>query len=507
MHAVVGSLMVRDGKYLTDFDATFRLQGVYVEDLGRFTAVAEPLTPVKLRPVVRNDTTTTTTTAANSESMRKTRAKDVVAHSAALREAAAGLAGLTDAELEALERWMVDSKRNPTHSNGMDDDETIDSPPCKFSLDVLFLLEPGGGGGGGSLGQQRTLSPSSLSNKLIRASGQLHSPACGLTLHVTALPADTKKYEEKAIQYSIMMATVAFVQVALTMQQTDASSSAAAASRVSLFSLGQQAIMDAFLCLLHLTLAIMVEPLFNAFASAAFIEFCLFGIFELRMLLSTWRARRRGAIDAWVLQRELSTVYARFYGALLISLLLCYNLRHHMQIVTFVVHAFWVPQIIRSSISDSKPPFLSSYVIGMSMTRLVLPLYIFGCPGNLLKVEPSLGMCMALIGMVGGQAVLVLGQMQWGPRFFVPKQFLPPKFDYYAKVVQQRKGDIETGDVEDCVICMNPIDPGEDGGGGKSGRKKTMVAPCHHRFHEHCLQRWMMVKMECPTCRRVLPPP
>jgi hypothetical protein len=34
-----------------------------------------------------------------------------------------------------------------------------------------------------------------------------------------------------------------------------------------------------------------------------------------------------------------------------------------------------------------------------------------------------------------------------------------------------------------------------------------MVAPCGHRFHSQCLSRWMAVKMECPTCRRLLPSP
>ena len=31
------------------------------------------------------------------------------------------------------------------------------------------------------------------------------------------------------------------------------------------------------------------------------------------------------------------------------------------------------------------------------------------------------------------------------------------------------------------------------------------IAPCGHVFHEACLQRWMAVKLECPTCRAALP--
>lgn len=33
-----------------------------------------------------------------------------------------------------------------------------------------------------------------------------------------------------------------------------------------------------------------------------------------------------------------------------------------------------------------------------------------------------------------------------------------------------------------------------------------MLTPCHHKFHENCLKNWMIVKLECPTCRGNLPP-
>lgn len=72
---------------------------------------------------------------------------------------------------------------------------------------------------------------------------------------------------------------------------------------------------------------IMVEPLFNAFATAAFFEFVIFAIFEMRYLLAIWRARRTASLDPWVVQRELSVLYARFYGALLGGLFLMYQLQ------------------------------------------------------------------------------------------------------------------------------------------------------------------------------------
>ena len=51
-----------------------------------------------------------------------------------------------------------------------------------------------------------------------------------------------------------------------------------------------QAVLDAYLCLLHLTAGIFVEALFNTFATAAFFKFIIFSIFEMRYLLIIWKA-------------------------------------------------------------------------------------------------------------------------------------------------------------------------------------------------------------------------
>ncbi|KAK9152806.1 hypothetical protein Sjap_000286 [Stephania japonica] len=87
------------------------------------------------------------------------------------------------------------------------------------------------------------------------------------------------------------------------------------AAKVSILVIGQQAIMDAYLCLLHLTAGILVESLFNAFATAAFFKFVVFSIFEMRYLLAIWKANRpMNNGEGWeTLRRELSVLYSRFY--------------------------------------------------------------------------------------------------------------------------------------------------------------------------------------------------
>ena len=70
---------------------------------------------------------------------------------------------------------------------------------------------------------------------------------------------------------------------------------------------------------------IMIEPLFSSFSTAAGLEFIIFAIFEMRYLLSIWRARRQAVADSWSTQHELSVLYARFYGALLCGIFLAYQ--------------------------------------------------------------------------------------------------------------------------------------------------------------------------------------
>ena len=101
-------------------------------------------------------------------------------------------------------------------------------------------------------------------------------------------------------------------------------------------------------------------------------------------------------------------------------------------------------------------------------------------------------------------------------------QILPEKYSYH------RRPDQDTNHATDCVICMTGIDltlRSDDcmvqwwdvlfflyfiidslTSAWRSLLFSLQVTPCDHFFHSGCLQRWMDIKMECPTCRRPLPP-
>ncbi|KAF8054658.1 hypothetical protein N665_1321s0004 [Sinapis alba] len=331
--------------------------------------------------------------------------------------------------------------------------------------------------------------------------GLMESPAvdddgdCFSPLLLNATSINVEVYYNKAVNYTLMVTFVSFLQVLLLIRQMEHSNTQSGAAKVSIVMIGQQAIMDSYLCLLHLTAGILVESLFNAFATAAFFKFVVFSIFEMRYLLAIWKATRpSNSGEGWeTMRRELSFLYSRFYGILLGGILIMYELHNYMRWIFLLMYSFWIPQIVANVVRDSRKPLHPYYILGMTVTRLSIPLYVFGCPKNFMRVEASKAWCIGLCAFIWFQAAVLLLQHYFGSRCFVPRKMLPEKYNYYRRL------DHDVNRSRDCVICMATIDL----------RRRTndcMVTPCEHLFHSGCLQRWMDIKMECPTCRRTLPP-
>ncbi|KAG9439249.1 hypothetical protein H6P81_019414 [Aristolochia fimbriata] len=331
--------------------------------------------------------------------------------------------------------------------------------------------------------------------------GLMESPAleedgeCLSPIVLNATSVDIEVYYNKAVNYTLVVTFVSFLQVLLMIRQMEHSNTQSGAAKVSILMIGQQAIMDAYLCLLHLTVGILVESLFNAFATAAFFKFVVFSIFEMRYLLAIWKASRPLSTgEGWeTMRRELSVLYSRFYGILLGGILIVYEFHNYLKPIILVMYSFWIPQIVTNVIRDTRKPLHPHYILGMTITRLAIPLYVFGCPTNFMRVEPDKNWCVFLGVFVGLQALMLLLQHYLGSRWFIPRQILPEKYCYYRRINHT------TTTSTDCVICMTTIDLTQRS-------SDCMVTPCDHYFHSGCLQRWMDIKMECPTCRRSLPP-
>ena len=79
-----------------------------------------------------------------------------------------------------------------------------------------------------------------------------------------------------------------------------------------------------------------------------------------------------------------------------------------MKYLVFPMYSFWVPQILYCAYHEARQPLRPLYVVGMTLTRLALPLYIFGCPHNVLRLQTDLGICAMLCLSMAVQVIWAL---------------------------------------------------------------------------------------------------
>ncbi|KAF9183908.1 hypothetical protein BGZ51_003697 [Haplosporangium sp. Z 767] len=229
--------------------------------------------------------------------------------------------------------------------------------------------------------------------------------------------------------------------------------------------------------------------------------------------------------DADSPRADMQALYGRFYWMLIVSLITLYRIvisstrvqNLMISACALCLFSFWIPQIVRNVTRGSKRGLSVWFILGMSVTRLTLPVYFYACPENLMGHEPT-PWIWGLVVWVALQVGVLLLQDWLGPRFFVPKKYLPPIYDYHpilpvADEEFGRNAHGRHGPQQDCAICMLPIDTAPQMAGaarlssvvGSLGRLNYMLTPCGHLFHSDCLERWMRIKLECPNCRAFLP--
>lgn len=246
----------------------------------------------------------------------------------------------------------------------------------------------------------------------------------------------------------------------------------------------------------------------------------LFGMF----IMSIW---------AFLLPRRLGAIYARALAAVYLS--------------------FWVPQIYRNVMRNCRKALRWDFVVGQSILRLFPFMYFLTARGNVLFIRPDWTTAFVMVGWVWVQAWVLASQDVLGPRFFVPRGWAPPAYDYHP-TLRDTPGpdeDLESGGilsiaslraderdlvadtkdddkhkskdrkkvVFDCAICMQDIEipvlsaPTSAGGSSVAegasnilSRRTYMVTPCRHIFHTACLESWMRLRLQCPICRESIPP-
>jgi len=358
----------------------------------------------------------------------------------------------------------------------------------------------------------RKSAPSKNAPYVTELIGSVRAPSCGfsLTVNASATRVDWRAAEDQASWYSSLMTFVCVWQIYALFKQLHFCRTQAVALRVSLVSLGMQALWDAVLCVANLLLCAAVPQLFSTFTTVAFLELIVFCVIEMRYLLLVWQAhdpQRNWDAAGWVqLRRELATVHAHFYVALAVVLLVLYASRDEPSLILLAASSYWVPQIIRNVKTNAREPVCDHYLYGMAISRLLLPAYLLlvqdALPRVLMVPTPSaitpaqrLKVFVSLVAWQAIQVALLKLQRLKGARCFVPDYLVPKPYDYQRDPAHILRA--AGADGPECAICMGPVN---------AVTGEFMVTPCDHMFHEICLRQWMDLKMECPVCRAALPP-
>lgn len=264
-------------------------------------------------------------------------------------------------------------------------------------------------------------------------------------------------------------------------------------------------------------------------------------------------------------RREMSALYSKFYFLLLGLVFLSLHattwpipLRSfYSNTICSTYLSFWLPQINRNITRNCRRALRWEFVIGQSILRLAPIVYLYTVPNNVLFFDNDRNVAYTFIAWVWLQVWALGSQEILGPRFFVPKGWAPPAYDYHP--ILQGEGDEESGStmpigftqsisssstnptfpspqprigskgvkpntrVFDCAICTENINipiihttRSSDGESQSStpaalsttifARRAYMVTPCRHVFHSGCLEGWMRYRLQCPICRENLPP-
>lgn len=181
---------------------------------------------------------------------------------------------------------------------------------------------------------------------------------------------------------------------------------------------------------------------------------------------------------------------AIFYGAVVFL----FSQIHIMVgvVLSVLLIAMLSRQVVFSFQHGVTPGLVNAFLLSL-LARCFVPLYAWTCPVNLINLGQHhyegvyVTVLMAIV-------LLILLVQSVQPRFFLDA--IPLLHAYMdLKPVHQYVAPEEALESA-CGICLLDFEETD----------RILQAPCEHIFHEACLKEWLMIKLQCPTCRQALPP-
>jgi len=307
-------------------------------------------------------------------------------------------------------------------------------------------------------------------------------------------------------------------------QWLEAEQNQAIAIRMSMTTLSWNTIWNFCLFNIYLSYALQLQD-YGYFAIPAWMYFILCFIFELKLLLTCWKAKNVELFSRGneAVRRALITFYIKFYLIALMSLLTLERIIGSNITLFLLCGSTLFPQIIENSINKSRNTPSMAFAISMMVTQCFFALYIKGCPSNIMELKSDYTWAFYFISYVGGQLLVLYLQRKCGSRFFIPQlcRFWS-EYNYYKSFSEDLEEGNNSDGINTCWICLNPLSFCEDGEAPASEPSRSSISrifrrsndsqsrmymktPCGHKYHPQCLKTWMRRKLECPFCRQAIP--
>ena len=272
---------------------------------------------------------------------------------------------------------------------------------------------------------------SSNDGGLMRSTGVISSTRCGFTIELDAIQINLNKLKRKIVNYSIMNNALSLGLIKLYIDQMRILDSNSSFARLSIYSVIMQSISDSLESMMNFFIGISVQFLFNIFIIIALFKFILFSFFEMRLIILTYRSLNNSilaSVDVYEASRmERNWIQSRMYLPL-VGALVFLMVYPQFALIPLVIAAqlYWVPQIVLDASKGHKTSVSTKFIVGVSLCRLALPLYVWGCPQSIFSLDvlpaPPGGAEVAVLSAVVQilQVGILLSQKRFGPRWFVP---------------------------------------------------------------------------------------
>ncbi|KAJ1605422.1 RING-H2 finger and transmembrane domain-containing protein [Cryptosporidium canis] len=230
---------------------------------------------------------------------------------------------------------------------------------------------------------------------------------------------------------------------------------------------------------------------------------------------------------------------------------------------------FLMPQILKdtfANIRNSSLPLHPHFTLTSLIGKAFVPIYAWGYSSSIFNSpifrrisnipvytgnSSLLSTCIFSVCLI--QIMLYFFQLKFGPGSLIPPIFRPKPYNYFRLTnkdvqsvildentvktnvhtndcirtefyrdtdtlnIQDENSEIKQSTTDEielavfhsgtkcnsfCVICMINVTIFDE----LNNELCAVCTPCDHIFHQKCLKQWMKIKLECPTCRRSIPP-